>query len=245
MPGSVKDLNCVAWKLKLTEKAEAILKELLVDEEEDPQVAIETKEIEEAEIYNRIKEDMDRLPEDKQKELRQHIQGILWENAMAHLHVAEVADHLAEVSWLLSMPGIVVLSQATAQPLIGAHLPLMNTFLEEAKKKREETIEQHKLEYRPIDEICIDQNLPRLAREWEFQHEGPVNSRLAAVITWYIHEAMMRDKKKFYSGTALGEMFKIPPSTLNKLISGRLYMGGVELDKYHEEMKRKGINIKK
>ena len=55
----------------------------------------------------------------------------------------------------------------------------------------------------------------------------------------------MRDKKKFYSGTALGEMFKIPPSTLNKLISGRLYMGGVELDKYREEMKRKGIYIKK
>ena len=82
--GSVKDLNCIAWRLKLTEKAEAIPKELLVDEEEDPEVAIETKEIEEAEIYNRIKEDMDRLPEDKQKELRQHIQGILRENAMAH-----------------------------------------------------------------------------------------------------------------------------------------------------------------
>ena len=75
--GSVKDLNCVAWRLKLTGKAEAILKELLVDEGEDPQVAIETKEIEEAEIYSRIKADMDRLPEDKRKELRQHIQGVL------------------------------------------------------------------------------------------------------------------------------------------------------------------------
>ena len=154
-------------------------------------------------------------------------------------------DHLAEVSRLLSMPRIVILSQATARPLIGVHLPLMNTFLEEAKKKRDETLEQCKPEYTPIDEICIDQNLPRLAREWEFQHEGPANSRLAAVTTWYIHEAMMRDKKKFYSDTALGEMFKIPPSTLNKLISGRSYMGGVELDKYHEEMKHKGNDIKK
>ena len=43
----------------------AIPKELLVDEEEDPQVVIETGEIGEAEIYNRIKADMDRLPENK------------------------------------------------------------------------------------------------------------------------------------------------------------------------------------
>ena len=69
---------------KLTGKAEAILKELLVDEGEDPQVAKETKEIGEAEIYDSIKADMDRLLENKQKELRQHIQGILRENAMAH-----------------------------------------------------------------------------------------------------------------------------------------------------------------
>ena len=94
--GSVKDLNCVAWRLKLTGKAEVIPKELLVDEGEDPQVAIETKEIEEPEIYDRIKADMDRLPENKRKELRQHIQGILRENVMAHRHAAEAVDHLAE-----------------------------------------------------------------------------------------------------------------------------------------------------
>ena len=121
----------------------------------------------------------------------------------------------------------------------------MNTFLEEAKKKQEEALQERKAEYWPIDEICIDQNLPHLAREWEYQHEGPANSQLAAVTTRYIHEAMMRDKKKFYSGTALGEMFKIPWSTLNKLISGKLYMGGAELEKYREELKRKGVDIKK
>ena len=48
---------------------------------------------------------------------------------------------------------------------------------------------------------------------------------------------MMRDKKKIYSGKALGEMFKFPQSTLNKLISGKLYMGGAELEKYREELK--------
>ena len=54
---------------------------------------------------------------------------------MAHRHAAGAADHLAEASQLLSIPGIVVLSQATTRPLIGVHLPLMNTFLEQANKK--------------------------------------------------------------------------------------------------------------
>ena len=87
---------------------------------------------------------------------------------MAHKHAAEAAEHLAEASRLLSTPGTVVLVHATTRPLIGVHLPLIDTFLEEAKNKREEMPQQRRAEYRPIDEICIDQNLPQLAREWEY-----------------------------------------------------------------------------
>ena len=121
----------------------------------------------------------------------------------------------------------------------------MNQFIEAAEKKHEETVQQCEREYRPIDKICIDQNLPRDTREWEYQAEGDVNHHLAAVMTWYMHRAMMSKEKKFYSGTVLGEMFKIPPSTLNKLLSGGKYMGGAELNRYREEMARKGVKIKK
>ena len=55
----------------------------------------------------------------------------------------------------------------------------------------------------------------------------------------------MRDKKQFYSGTALASMFDVPSSTLNKLISRKNYMGGAELEKYRAEMKRKCVNIPK
>ena len=104
---------------------------------------------------------------------------------------------------------------------------------------------QRQKEYKPIDKICINQNLPRNAREWEYQAEGDATCRLAAVVTRYMHQAMMRDKKQFYSGTVLRGMFDIPPSTLNKILSGRKYMGGAELDKYCEEMKQKRVDIPK
>ena len=67
--GSVKDLNCVAWRLKLTGKTEAIPKELLIDEEEDPQVAKETTLIDEKEVYDRIQKDIEKMSPEKQKEL--------------------------------------------------------------------------------------------------------------------------------------------------------------------------------
>ena len=67
--GSVKDLNFVASRLKLTGKTQAVLKELLVDEEEDAQVSIETTEIQEKEVYERILKKFDNMSLQKQKEL--------------------------------------------------------------------------------------------------------------------------------------------------------------------------------
>ena len=59
----------MVWRQKLFRKCEAIPKELLVDDQEDLQVAIEMTEIEEKEVYDRIQKDMDKLSEEKQKEL--------------------------------------------------------------------------------------------------------------------------------------------------------------------------------
>ena len=235
----------MAWRQKLMGKGEGIPKELLIDKEEDPQVAIESKEITEEDIYNQIKEDMDRLPEAQKKELHHHVEGIIHSNALAYKHEAEGANHLVEASRLLTMPGMVVLAHTTARPLVGVYLPLKDTFTEEAKWKREETLQVKRPEYKSIDEICIDQNLPHNAREWEYQHEGDANRRLAAVVTRYIHEALMRDKKQFYSSVAIQAMFDVPASTINKLISGKKYMGGAELERYRAEMKRKDVDIPK
>ena len=121
----------------------------------------------------------------------------------------------------------------------------MENFVDEAQKKHDEMVEERKAEYQPIDDICISQNLPINAREWEYQTEGEVNQCLAAIVTRYTHQAIKRGKKQFYSGNVLRRMFEILLSTLNKLISGKKYMGGAELEKYREEMKRKGMDIPK
>ena len=140
--GLVKDLNCMAWRLKLTKKTQAIPKELLVDEEEDAQVAKEMTEINEKEVYVRIQKDMDKLMPEKQKELRHHMQGILHSNASAYRHAADVAEHLLDASKLLSTPEIITLLNAMVRPLVGIHLPIMNQFIEAAQKKHEEMVQQ-------------------------------------------------------------------------------------------------------
>ena len=87
--------------------------------------------------------------------------------------------------------------------------------------------------------------MPTTACEWVYQKEGLANRILAVVTTHYIHEAMMRESKKFYSSNALGRIFKLPSSTLTKLLSSKKYMEGVELEKYHAEMKQKQMDIPK
>ena len=154
--GSVKDLNCAAWKLKLTGKMQAVPKELLIDDEEDPWVAIETTEIEEKEVYKRIKDEYNKMSQEKQQELTHHVQCILHSNALAHRHAAAAAEPLTDASRLLSTPAVVTLSNTTARPLVGIHLPIMNKFIEAAQKKHEETVQQRQKEYKAIDDICIN-----------------------------------------------------------------------------------------
>ena len=164
--------------MKLTGKTKAIPKELLIDEEEDAQVAKETTLIEESEVYDRIKKDLEKMSPEKQKMLWHHIQGILHSNMLAHRHAAESAEHLAEASKLLSTLGIITFANTTAHPLVGIHLPIMNQFIKAAEQKHEETVQECQGQYLPIDEICLEQNLPRDVREWEFQAEGDANHRL-------------------------------------------------------------------
>ena len=113
---------------------QAVPKELLVDEEEDPQVAIEMTEIDEKEVYERIKDEYDKMSPEKQKELTLHVQGFLRSNALAHKHVAATAEQLADASRLLSTPATVALCNATTRPLVGIHLSIMGKFIQEVQK---------------------------------------------------------------------------------------------------------------
>ena len=61
---------------------------------------------------------------------------------MAHRHTVDAADHLSDASTLLTTPGMVVPANVMVRPLIRIQLPIMNTFMEEAHKKREETMEK-------------------------------------------------------------------------------------------------------
>ena len=125
---SVRDLNSVTWRQKLMGKDKAILKELFVDEEEDPQVASEKKTIDKNDVFAIVKNNMDQLLNEKWKELGFHIQGIIQSNAQAHKYVAQAAEHLADASRLLTTPSIVALVNSTMRPLVGVHLPLVEEF---------------------------------------------------------------------------------------------------------------------
>ena len=87
----------------------AIPEELLIDDEEDKQLTHKRKDIEEGDVYKKIKKDMEQMTPEKRKVLRHHVQGIIEANEKAH----HVAEHLSGVSKFLSTPGIVALADMT------------------------------------------------------------------------------------------------------------------------------------
>ena len=54
---------------EIDREMQAVPKELLVDEGEDPQVAIETTEIDDKEVYKRTQTDLNKMTPQQQKEL--------------------------------------------------------------------------------------------------------------------------------------------------------------------------------
>ena len=80
-------------------------------------------------------------------------------------------------------------------------------------------------------------------REWTYHKEGAVKISSS---NYPLHPSGydVRDWQ-FYSSAVLNKIFKVSVLTLTKLLSGRKYIGGAELEKYCKEMTQKGINIVK
>ena len=82
-----------------------------------------------------------------------------------------------------------------------------------------------------IDEVIFTQNCLSYNPEWAHATEGRPTVYLASLVTCYMDERMRKDSKLMMSTRALETVFHTPSSSVGKLISGRHYIGGYELDK--------------
>ena len=96
---------------------------------------------------------------------------------------------------------------------------------------------------RPIDEVVFAQNCPTWNPEWSYSKEGKPTAYLASLVTRYMDERMWKDSQTVMSAKALEAIYHIASSSVGKLISGKHYIGGYELDKIHDKKEKEGVML--
>ena len=219
---------------------------MLVDDTEiGLQTALEMMKMKPQEVFELVEEELVGKSKEQINAIKKCIGNICREQALAHRHAAEVADNLASLMELVSLPILVKVISATMRPTVAIKIPEVDDMMTRAQKKVD-AIRQAKQKVgklRPIDKVVFAQNVPKYNPEWEHSLNGRATSYLATLVCHYMHELQQKDKKVVLSAKALETIYHTASSSIGKLISGKQYLGGYALEQVHDKVEAEGKEL--
>ena len=166
---SIPDPKCRAWQMKLNGKTVVDPGTLIDDTEIGPQMASEMMKMKPQEVFKLVEEELVGKSKEQINAIKKCIGNVCREQALAHRHVAEVADNLASLTELVSLPILVKVISATMRPTVAIKIPEVDDMMARAQEKVD-AIRQAKQKVgklRPIDKVVFVQNVPKYNLEWE------------------------------------------------------------------------------
>ena len=242
---SIPDAKCKAWRLKLSGKTTVDPVTLVEETEIGPQMASDVMNLKLQEIFELVEEELVGKTKEQVNVIKKCIGNICREQALAHRHVAEVADNMANLTELVSLPILIKVMSATMRPTMAIKIPEVDDMMARAQHKVD-AIRQAKQkvgELKPIDEVVFAQNVPKYNPEWEHSPNGRATSYLATLVCRYMHELQQKDKNVVLSAKALETIYKTASSSIGKLISGKQYLSGYALEQVHEKVEAEGKEL--
>ena len=194
---SVPDARCKAWQLKLNGKTMIDPTTLVDDTDIGPQMASEVINVKPQEIFELVEEDLVGKTPEQVNSIKKCIGNICNEQALAHRHAAEVADNLASLTDMVSLPILVKVISATMRPTVAIKIPEVDEMMVRAEQKVE-AIRQAKQkvgELKSIDEVVFAQNVPKYNPEREHSPNGRATAYFATLVCRYMNELQQKDKK--------------------------------------------------
>ena len=242
---SIPDARCKAWRLKLSGKTMIDPTTLVDDTEIGPQMASDVMNLKPQEIFELVEDELVGKMKEQVHAIKKCIGNICREQALVHRHAAEVADNMANLMELVSLPILLKVISATMRPTVAIKIPEVDDMMARAQEKVD-AIRQAKQkvgELKPIDEVVFAQNVPKYNPEWEHSPNGRATSYLATLVCHYMHELQQKDKKVILSAKALETIYHTASSSIGKLISGKQYLGGAALEQMHEKIEAEGKEL--
>ena len=242
---SVPDAKCKAWRLKLNGKMTVDPVTLVNDMEIGPQMASDVMNLKLKEIFELVEEELVGKMKEQVNVIRKCIGNICREQASAHRHAAEVADNMASLTELVSLPILIKVIRATMRPTVAIKIPEVEEMMARAQQKVD-AIRQAKQkvgELKPIDKVVFAQNVPKYNLELEHSLNGRATSYLATLVCCYMHELQQKDKNMVLSAKALETIYHTASSSIGKIISGKQYLGGYALEQVRDKIEAEGKEL--
>ena len=197
------------------------------------------------EIFELVEDELVGKSKEQVNVIKKCIGNICREEALAHRHAAEVADNLASLMDLVSLPILIKVISATMRPTVAITIPEVDEMMARAQQKVEviRQVKQKVGKLKPIDEVVFAQNVPRYNPEWEHSPNGQATSYLATLVCCYMHELQQKDKKVVFSAKALETIYHTASSSIGKLISGKQYLGGAALEQLRDKVEAEGKEL--
>ena len=116
------------------------------------------------------------------------------------------------------------LIMAGTRPLIMVEVPQMASQVTEMRLQREREEKAESLHNQPIEEVIASQNMPVPVLRWSESSIMLPTQYLAAMVYYFV--AAEADSTRTVTNKGVATMFKLAPSNLHKLVSGKKYAGG-------------------
>ena len=242
---SIPDAKCKAWRLKLNGKTTVDPVTLVDDTEIGPQMASDIMNLKSQEIFELVEEELVGKTKEQVQTIEKCIGNICREQALVHRHAAEVADNMASLTEMVSLPIVIKVISATMRPTVAIKIPEVDEMMARAQQKVEaiRQAKQKVSELKPIDEVVFAQNVPKYNPEWEHSPNGRATSYLATLVCRYMHELQQKDKNVVLSAKALETIYHTASSSIGKLISGKQYLGGAALEQMRDKIEAEGKEL--
>ena len=242
---AIKDPTCRAWKMKLSGRKTLDPTSIIQEEPIGPQTASEMVSMNPEEMCQMLEEELQTKTPEEVQQIKNTIKNLCKSQALAHRHAANLADYLAQLTDMVSLPATIKVMNSTLRPVVAVKIPEVDDMLERAQQKVEaiKKAKEATSTVRPIDEVVFAQNCPTWNPEWSYSKEGKPTAYLASLVTRYMDERMRKDSQMVMSAKALEAIYHIASSSVGKLISGKHYIGDYELDKIRDKKEKEGVTL--
>ena len=223
---TIVDPTCTVWRRALHGAKIGNSKDLQRIEERRINII---KSVEECKIPSKEEiVDLAGPMEESSEEQKKHVKDLIkryWVHmSRAHEVAAAAASILRLLANKVDEDMYTTLINAGTRPLIMVYVPQMAKQATAMKLEKEHEEQAEDLRNTPIEEIIKEQNMPVPVDRWVDSSIMILTQYLTAMVFYFVYAEA--NPKVTVTNKGVAEMFKLSPSNLHKLVSGKKYHGG-------------------